>query len=212
MLSLHWDGRRWALVPTPRTPSSRLFDVSGLASGDAWAVGVTSGDQGGRGVIVRFDGAAWRTVHEERNPGSDLFGVEALAPDDVWAVGAAPDGPLTLHWDGVSWRRVAAVPSGPSPADGFLGVAAVAPDDVWAVGSVAGFRTMLIEHWDGRRWSLVPAPDRGRGGSGGLVRVDARSASDVWAAGASTGRSRGQPARSSRAGKAGAGARSRCRT
>ena len=49
----------------------------------------------------------WTVVHEDLPPA--LMSIWGTSPNDVWAVGADlpgdADGPLVLHWDGVSWTR-----------------------------------------------------------------------------------------------------------
>jgi hypothetical protein len=147
---LHWNGLRWREVPYPTTgyvPETALHF------------------QAPRAVFVR------------------LNAVTALSAHDIWAVGSyeaatccrAGTGPVIVHWDGRSWRRV------PSPNIPFsarydlggielTGVSAVSAHDIWAVGVLG------IEHWDGRHWRIVRSP---QGASG----VAAISSHDVWAVG-----------------------------
>jgi hypothetical protein len=101
--------------------------------------------------------------------------------------------PLALHWNGVSWSRVA------TPNPGYLQVAplnsvvARGPNDFFAVGEVynsnQGFNTFVL-HWNGTAWTQVTseAPagtgngwnqlmDIARDSSGGLWTVGTRQAS-----------------------------------
>ena len=79
---------------------------------------------------------------------NDLRAVAAIGNNDVWAVGYSSIGspayvdltpvpdiptPLTLHWDGNTWRHIAAPHVG-SGGNRLMGVAGLSSDDVWAVG------------------------------------------------------------------------------
>jgi hypothetical protein len=124
---------------------------------------------------------SWTVVSAVDSPGS-LADVVVLSSNDAWAVGYTNDGPLALHWDGVTWTQVPA----PNPA-GAIGrlsaVSAVSTTDIWAVGSARGTRSRaLIEHWNGVKWKLVPGA-RIRAGDRYLWGVDARTSHDVWAVG-----------------------------
>ena len=95
---------------------------------------------------------------------------------------AAGTGPVIVHWDGRSWRRVPS-PNFPGSARYNLagidltGVSAVAADDVWAVSRMA------TAHWDGTRWRIVASP-RGRlNPIAALSAVAAIAPRDAWAVG-----------------------------
>ncbi|MEV4709096.1 hypothetical protein [Actinoplanes sp. NPDC049316] len=130
--------------PEPAVPGSwQGIDLESAT--DGWAVGRTAPSIPGqpvRTMIAHWDGAGWTRVPSP-SPGtlsSGLTAVTAVGPGDAWAVGqvrdtSAPavDEALVLHWDGVSWSRVA----GPAPSpDGttLLGVAAGGPGEIWAAG------------------------------------------------------------------------------
>jgi hypothetical protein len=87
----------------------------------------------------------------------------------------AGTGPVIVHWNGRSWRRVLS-PNIPFSACYDLGgieltgVSAVSAQDIWAVS------VLRIEHWDGRNWRIVRSP---QGASG----VAAISSHNVWAVG-----------------------------
>jgi hypothetical protein len=147
---LHWNGLRWRQVPYPTTGYVPAAALHG---------------QEPRGVFVQ------------------LTAVTALSADDIWAVGSyeaaiccrAGTGPVIVHWDGQSWRRVPSpnIPGSARANSGGIeltGVSAVSAHDIWAVGVLG------IEHWDGRRWRIVRSP---QGASG----VAAISSHDVWAMG-----------------------------
>ncbi|WP_328323492.1 MULTISPECIES: hypothetical protein [unclassified Streptomyces] len=170
-LAYHWDGRRWASVPTPSTGGDALLQGAAPdGAGGVWAVGVAYDAQGaGRPLTEHWDGRSWRIVGAPHTAGQGetLGGVTAVAPDDVWAVGGGGPAtgashPLALHWDGRTWTSVAT-----PPADANLhSVAADAHGGLWAVGEQQGVATPAFTlRWDGRAWHTVPA-DSGPGGKG----------------------------------------------
>lgn len=119
-----------------------------------------------------------------------LTGLDQIGPDDAWAVGWHAPGyaryrNLILHWDGVSWSKVAAPQPGKT-RNGLGDVAAVDADDIWTVGTWAdsydGFSSTLAEHWDGSTWAVVPTPSPGEAGND-LSAVSAVASDDVWAVG-----------------------------
>ena len=97
----------------------------------------------------------------------------------------AGTGPIILHWDGRSWRRVPS-PNIPFSARGNLagieltGVSAVSANDIWAVSGIA---TDATEHWDGTRWRIVASPHRNPKTIAALSAVAAIAPRDVWAVG-----------------------------
>ena len=112
-----------------------------------------------------------------------LAAVTAFSAHDIWAVGSydavgccrAGTGPVIVHWNGRSWRRVPS-PNIPGSARSNRGgielsaISAVSAQDIWAVGP------LRMEHWDGRNWRIVRSP---QGASG----VAAISSHNVWAVG-----------------------------
>ncbi len=196
-LTLHWDGARWTIVPSPSPGTlglNALYGVAANSANDLWAVGsYTNSGEFAQTLIVHWDGASWSVIPSANVPGdnNELYGVVALGPNDVWAVGYhgnAAFGFLTLveHWDGFSWSIV----SSPSPLgdDILYAISGTGTNDIWAVGRSKNsftFRTStLIEHWDGSSWSQV----LGAGGEdSALYGVAAISSADAWAVGESTG-------------------------
>lgn len=113
--------------------------------------------------------------------------------------------PLSLHWDGTSWRMVrvpiVGVPRFPGQGAGLSAVSA-AGGEVWAVGSYAvkvgvqqlegtGNATQVITRDEplvlrlqGGHWVRVASPDLGSGTD--LVGVSVLGPRDVWVLGWST--------------------------
>ena len=86
--------------------------------------------------------------------------------NSVWAVGKAG---LTMHWNGVSWRRF-----GNAATGDLWAVWGSAANDIWAVGDNA-----TILHWDGSAWSKTT----GLSTTAGFNDVWGTSASDAWTVG-----------------------------
>jgi hypothetical protein len=193
---LHWDGTRWAEIPSPNPGSSAnlLNGVTALGSHDAWAVGEYDSGTLDQTLTLHWDGTAWAVVPSP-NVGvldNNFWDVAAVAPDDVWAIGASTSvngliaQTLTEHWDGLNWSVV------PSPNLGPLSnvlyqVAAAAPDAVWAVGltvtSITPARDQgLILRWDGTQWSAITYPAPGARDAV-FFGVAARAPNHAWAVG-----------------------------
>lgn len=189
----HWDGTRWAVVPSPAV-AGVLESVAIAAPDDVWAVGELGTSSpgkvrgaSGRGVALaeHWDGAHWVRVrfHGLRR----LSAVAATSARDVWMVGsgsAGSAGPaaaaVILHWDGERWTR------NRRPSVELLSLSALSPTDVWAVGDTSGGR-FLEMHWDGRRWSSyterAPNTKDGPDENPELTSVVASGSRDLWAGG-----------------------------
>jgi len=135
-LTMHWDGVRWTIVPSPNPLQvSQLFGVVALAPDDVWAVGSVFQDgHGPRPHVMHWDGTAWNLA-ETPLPEAGLYDVAASSPSDVWAVGFSTvefERTTVMHFDGATWT------SNPSPSPELnpelMGVSA-ADDNVWAVGN-----------------------------------------------------------------------------
>ncbi len=142
-----------------------LLAVAGLGGTGTWAA------------------AAARTDSPALGPafGGRLYGAAATSTSNVWAVGLAGCCGLILHFDGSTWSKDPAAPTG-----FFEGAAAVSVSDAWAVGGSDWFSPVpMIYHWNGTAWTraTVPAPPDG----GFLIAVTIRSADDVWAVGSTGG-------------------------
>jgi len=84
-----------------------LFGVWGQSRDDLWTVGGDLDDPDLGGVIAHFDGQAWTSfdlsaIAAEGLP--TLYKVWGRGPSDVYAVGRLG---FVMHFDGVSWTRLA---------------------------------------------------------------------------------------------------------
>jgi hypothetical protein len=200
-LILHWNGTKWASVPSPdpSTVLNQLFGVTAVSADDVWAAGSDVPDAAtllSSTLVLHWNGTKWSRVPSPTvsDASTTLYGVNADSARDAWAVGneciypACPDpgittDAVTLHWNGTKWSIVAS----PSPGETnnvLFGVSAVTPDNAWAVGVTNG--DALIDHWNGTKWSQVKAANPGSSFND-LQAVSAASAGDVWAAGLQLG-------------------------
>jgi hypothetical protein len=189
-LVLHWDGRRWAIIPSPNAGpgNNSLVSVAATSARDVWAVGYR--DAGGvlRSLVEHWAGGRWTVARLPRlgGPGN---AVDAAASGVVWAVGGSarargPSEPLVLRLDGRTWSAVSAPVSLHSAT--LNGVAASGIRGAWVVGAMRtgggdrafGFQT------DGRRWRVVhgdPTPAL----SVDLNSIWAAAGGNAWAVGSS---------------------------
>jgi hypothetical protein len=210
---LHWDGRRWSLVPTPDPggtapgSSSGLLGVRCTSAGSCWAVGDYIRGRGAPTLnqILRWNGRRWSLVPSP-DPGgtapgsiSELADVRCTSPASCWAVGdygtSVTDLNQVLHWNGRKWSQVRTPDPGGTASGDFSGLNAVSctsPASCWAVGgygsSSGSSFTALNEvlHWNGRTWSLASSPDpdgTGAGANNFLSDVACTSAASCWAVG-----------------------------
>src|SRR5215216_1684505 len=189
-LTMHWDGTRWSIIPSPSPGTYNgnvLTAVAAVSTNNVWAVGwYQSGPTGQEGgaLTMHWDGTNWSTVSFPPPPGDSyqIFkGISAVSANDIWAVGYSQwsyfygyrYAPLTYHWDGTRWNWV---PNAGNIDEYLFAVDAIAANDVWAVGDNG-----QTQHWNGADWSRVAAPYPGLGGR--FNGVAAASARDVWAVG-----------------------------
>ncbi len=166
-LTLHWDGRVWARVPSPNAPGEDFLNDVDVARGVVWAVGIRRGTDGiARTLTLRWDAGTWRIVRSPNAGPADNFltGVAVRSASDAWAVGYSILGgssrALALHWNGVRWS-IAPTPDLPGLGESLNGVAVVSADEAWAVGAHTpnGYPTQpLVLRWDGRSWERQPDP------------------------------------------------------
>jgi hypothetical protein len=203
-MTIHWDGQRWKVVPTPAlggNGNSSLNGLFALAADNIYAVGYQPASNGAVLTLVEhWDGKKWAVVPSPNRSatGNLLSGVTANSPTDIWAVGVSVDQATTSiqtlveHFDGMKWRVVGS----PNPLPkAFLNqnvlssVHAVSASDVTAVGSLhdAGQQRelTLVEHWNGKKWSVIPSPNQSEvpGSLNRLNGVTAVSATDEYAVG-----------------------------
>jgi hypothetical protein len=183
-LTMHWDGAQWSVVDSqaPDPQINRLYGVSALPQGEAWAVGY--GGNTGTLALRRVDESWVLTMTPNEGTGANVLNaISVHTTHDIWTVGHAQQKSLTMHYDGSAWT---VVPS-PNRVYGIRleDVVAIATDDVWAVGwtgSNSFDDENIALHWDGTSWTIVPTPQPGNG-IDRLFAIDAAAPNDVWAVG-----------------------------
>lgn len=189
----HWDGSAWSQVPSPQGPydTSELRSVAAASPTDIWAVGMGDGQQFEFPDVVleHWDGSAWSFVSDHTSWSSrQLTGVTALSSRNVWAVGYGLLDyeygylPISLHWNGTSWRQVA-IKYGDVSDDHYLrSVDATPAGDLWAAGDelTGGPRASRLELHTAGRWTRVDSPNLG---ATSVYGVSALADDDVWAVG-----------------------------
>lgn len=127
-LILHWDGRNWNSVPSPKQCSGDhvLVSLSATNANDIWAVG--SCDEGNPVISQKFaeywDGTSWTIspVANQEEKGGFLSSVVALSSTDVWSSGTHHYDGVTAfvqHWDGARWQSVGGPPVTWAPQTGM---------------------------------------------------------------------------------------------
>lgn len=158
----HWNGKHWAISPSPNPPSpsdSSLTSVAASSRRDVWAVGTRLDlpRNSYQTLTLHWDGLSWKIVPSPNStpPSSYLNGVTALSARDAWAVGISgevrTDTALTLieHWDGQRWKMVAS-PSVGMGNDILWAVAQVpGTHNAWAVGSHSGPTYQTLTEFNG---------------------------------------------------------------
>jgi hypothetical protein len=141
-LILHWNGSKWARVPSPSPGhSNELFGVDATSPRNAWAVGLATNGAANQTLVLHWNGSRWNQVASPNQGGAAnnnaLTAVTATSTRDAWAVGYAAGGnalnSLLLHWNGTRWARVSSPKLGQSSE--LLGVAAASASNAWAVGA-----------------------------------------------------------------------------
>lgn len=194
MLTEHFDGTAWKVVPVGRldTLGAELNGVSAVASNSVYAVGDFSDPKHETPVVEHWNGTAWVPQTQLGVADAELDAVRALSDSDIWVTGSSFDltsndrQPLILHWDGRTWTRTPVPPvGGPNDDIRVLSVAASSSRNVWAIGDdFTGRDRPFILHWTGSRWVRTPIippffPLR----DADLASVTTTSPSDAWAVG-----------------------------
>jgi hypothetical protein len=163
--ALHWNGRKWAVVPVPNPGGTlsgdfdELFDVECPSSTGCWAVGHYGSESGGivlLNLMLRWNGKKWSTVGVANPAGSahgdvnELNAIRCTSAASCLAVG--DDGSLTgtfmllnevLRWNGRRWSQVGVPsPGGHANAGAFsdlMGLTCTSRTNCWSVGTVGNF-------------------------------------------------------------------------
>jgi hypothetical protein len=187
-LILHWNGKQWSQVTSPKPVSGELYSVTAVSANNAWAVGETASSEP---LIMHWNGKAWSRQTDIPAISGELNAV-VVSGNTVWAAGESNDflDSYFLHRVGNSWSIVPV----PAPANsGFFGLAAAGRNIVWSVGgaTINGEYHGLVMRWNGTAWKSVSSPLQGAGN--GLYGVAAGPAGTLWAVGADFNSNRTDP-------------------
>jgi len=202
ILTEHFDGSAWKVIPGPKDLAGNLLGVSAVSTSSVYAVGTLLKNNAQLPLILHWDGQAWTP---QGIPGLTQNGflrsVTAVSATDVWAAGDAfvpgtnRSEPLILHFDGSAWTRRPALPVGrPTNDIRTWAVSATSSHDAWVVGTVLNFFRQdqdlpFILHWNGSGWTRSGLPILGETGLPALTKgadllgVAARTPDDAWAVG-----------------------------
>jgi hypothetical protein len=163
--ALHWNGRRWSLVPVPQPggtvsgDSSQLFDVACGSPTSCWAVGDyhtgATFTTASLNELLHWNGRRWSLVSVPDPGGAAtddanvLESVRCTSARSCLAVGThnLPGRPSVvlnevLRWNGRTWSLVATPdPGGVAAAGDFsqlLGLTCASARDCWAAGTYGG--------------------------------------------------------------------------
>jgi len=128
-LAFHWDGRHWreAWLVTSPPDLSRLEDTFSSDSDEtgAWELTAMAATPSGHIWLVgdpeqfslQWDGHTWQLVYAftgaTMTEGFGVTSLSAASDSDIWAATDSVPTPWNaFHWDGTTWRGVAAIPAG----------------------------------------------------------------------------------------------------
>jgi hypothetical protein len=167
VLMLHWNGKAWSRVTSPKVldgTAGELSAITVVSATDAWAVGVTGVVGSGKDhtLLLHWNGKAWSQVTSPAPvTGGNLNAVTATAKSG-WAVGyvntnpATPaccaGTPLIFRLTGSKWSR-ASEKLGDGAA--LNGVAVTAAKTAWAIGMPIAMITGALARWNGSTWRWV---------------------------------------------------------
>jgi hypothetical protein len=105
-LLMHWNGKAWLTVTTPKPVAGGFSSVS-VAGGDAWAVGTAPVSAA---LIWHWNGKSWAKSATPSVPGGvELLGVAQTSASTAWAGGEGAlngqNSDLLLRWNGRTWSR-----------------------------------------------------------------------------------------------------------
>jgi hypothetical protein len=167
VLMLHWNGKAWSRVTSPKVldgTTGELSAITVVSATDAWAVGVTGAIGTGKDhtLLLHWNGKAWSQVTSPAPvTGGNLTAVTATAKSG-WAVGYVntdPDAPaccagtpVIFRLTGSKWSRVT---ERLGDGAGLDGVAVTGAGTAWAIGMPTAMITGALARWNGSAWAWV---------------------------------------------------------
>jgi hypothetical protein len=192
-LAERWNGKRWAIQPTPNPNSfSDLTGVSCTSATACTAVGFSRVFPDEVTLAERWSGTKWVIEQTPNVTGYDeLSAVSCASATACAAVGctsAKHTSTLAERWNGSAW----AVTRTPKLTGNHAlsGVSCTSARACTAVGNATStatpFGVTLAERWNGRRWTVQPTPSPGRYTDDTLSGLSCTSAAACTAVGSVT--------------------------
>lgn len=190
-LAERWNGRRWAVAPTPPITGAASSQGIGVSCGSphsCFATGIytdsLSKDQ--LPLLERWNGARWRLASLPTPSGAVntlLYDVSCTAATACTAVGEAIMPSTTIafadRWNGTTWTAQH-VPGKTGPGTALGSVSCTSAHACTAVGALinpsTGTETTLAEFWNGSKWAIEPTPNKSGDTSSYLYSVACTSA------------------------------------
>ena len=176
-LAERWNGRSWAIQPTPSRPGSTatfLSGVSCVSAASCAAAGQYADSSGNSQTLAEhWNGRAWAVQRTPAPSGpadnhfldaiSCVSAASCTASGSSFSSSSGHEVPLAEHWNGRSWA-IQPTPSPSGSPDTFLsGISCASAASCTASGQYTSSsgREMftLAEHWDGHSWTIQPTPD-----------------------------------------------------
>jgi hypothetical protein len=184
-LIMHRTAGRWYVVPAPGPAVAEFMCVAVTGANSAWAGGqVGDGANPSANLLLRWNGSVWKPASSPmQGVGNGVYGLAAGRPGTVLAVGnnvSAKTGnttPLSMVWNGRTWRKVAV----PGSVSGLGNVGSIPGGTAWAVGNASNGPATL--RWTGKAWASVASPQVAS--QDYLYAVAASSTRNAWAVGTS---------------------------
>jgi hypothetical protein len=161
-----WLGGRWALMRLPRLASGQLSGVACVSGELCFAVGPEE--------VLQWANDSWTTVRLPKMSPPNLTSISCKR-NSCMAVGVRlgagagpPETPISLYWQGNSWRlaHIPPLPASEPPSSSAWwsldDVTCPTTSNCFADGSQhlfpGGVQIPLIERWNGRAWHLAAFP------------------------------------------------------
>jgi hypothetical protein len=195
-LAIHWDGKRWSVVPTPdpNGGGNLLYAISSASPTAVYAVGQQGAAFPSSALLERWNGSSWSTVDTptDNQASLDPFGIDATAGTlTVVGVRESDTAPFTtlVAAGPASGLALLDTPSEGTSENDLFGAATGHDGSTWAVGwyidPASGNHRALVEHGLDGHWTIAPSPQPG-GGDNGLAAVAAIPGGGLWAVGDTT--------------------------
>ena len=158
-LAERWNGKRWAIQPTPSPkPYTLLSSVSCPSAKACVAVGSNNTYPGGP-IAERWNGKQWAIQLTPRGRGS-FVGASCISTRACKAVGTqySPRWDLTLaeRWNGTKW---AIQPPAVTVVSSYLSGVSCTSGRTCTAAGYSGFvyeSYSLAERWNGKNWAVQP--------------------------------------------------------